>query len=244
MRKDNNKIIKNAALIGLGLLGLKYVLPKIMLTPTINVDSPEHIIDFVYLKDNNYPLTDNGSDGSDYSNGSGSDGDSGSNSGNTGLDTEPIIDYAPPVDDTYPIKDYPNDPGLDPYPVDPPDPNPVDPPNFEKIINNAPPYEDIISKEIRTSSKSDSEPIIDTSPIIKTYPIKKTSTIASTMKGIFFDMFNELMLGDKTWYYSQQDIINMERLKPFDSNIPNPHCCKFIENNQSEKQLPNKEIFY
>jgi len=238
MRKDENKFIKNAVLLGLGLLGLKYILPKIIFAPAINIDVPEPIIDYA-LPDKEIIDT------LDDDNNSGSGGGSGNGNSDDGKtypeDSDPdiIIDYAAP-----PIDDNPN-------PSDDGKTNPVD-----HIIDYSPPIDDIDPPYPGSSTYSTKDsPRLDPDPYKppsgdNTYPIRKETlpiasktTVISAMKGVFFDMINEMMLGDRTWFYSQQDVIDMEKIKTY-RNSANNHCCDFVENNEVAERQHYKEIFY
>ncbi|MFK5855776.1 MAG: hypothetical protein QM503_06570 [Bacteroidota bacterium] len=209
MEKNDNSFIKNAVLLAVGILGLKYILQKISFNPSINVESSDTIIDYAppiveiinKLPPAEEEITPNPDDGDN----TGGDGDT--------IDprsAEPILDYAPV---------------------------------YEKIIHKLPPVESEIKSEI-DSNPTYIKKLPDPYPVTETPPITEKSDIISSIKGVFVDMVNELMLGDKTWYYSQQDVINMERLKPIGSSTRNPQCCEFVKNNQKENQLPTKDIFY
>ena len=178
---------------------------------------------------------------------------------NPSVNVEPsdtIIDFAPPnveiINNLPPVKkeitpnpdDGDNTDGgeqtIDPQPVD----HVIDyTPLNEEIIHKLPPVENEIKAD-PDNSTTYIKKLPDPYPVTEIAPITEKSDIISSIKGVFVDMVNELMLGDKTWYYSQQDVINMEKLKPIGSNTPNPHCCEFVENNEKENQLPTKEIFY
>jgi len=253
--KNENKFIQNAILIGLGILGLKYIIPGIKL-PNIklpdypNINSSNNNYNDFYAS--NYMQSTNSSD-SNYN-----------DNRKTSPEKDHIIDYSPPVEKNP----NPGDDGNDDGKINP----------ASKIIDYSPPIEEVDpnipvnsystkgSPEIdpgiyeppaggstyptKGSPELDPDPFIppgsgDTLPIReKIEPIASKTSLVSSMKGVFFNMFNELMLGDRTWYFSQQDIINMERLHPNVGSKQNPSCSKSVKSNSKVNQLPNKEIFY
>lgn len=251
--KNENKFIQNAILIGIGIFGLKYIIPGIKLP---NIKLPDYP-DF-NSSNNNY----NDIYASNYMQSTNSSDSNYNDNRKTYPEKDHIIDYSPPIEEDPNPEDDGNDDGKI---------NPVD-----KIIDYSPPIEKVNpsiqtystkgSPEIdpgiyeppagastyptKGSPELDPDPFIppgsgDTLPIReKIEPIESKTSLISSMKGVFFNMFNELMLGDRTWYFSQQDIINMERLHPKRVNMQNPSCSKFVKSTPRVNQLPNKEIFY
>ncbi len=74
-------------------------------------------------------------------------------------------------------------------------------------------------------------------------PIVKKKVASSSIKGIFMDMLDEFELGDRTWFYSSQDMIDGER--PFPERMAHvSSCCNFIPTRKKRAEEPTEKIYY
>jgi len=280
MAKSDNTFIKNAALIGIGFLGLKYLIPLLEFPNSsgvnIDIDSPD--FDAIYHNDaywdngpnynesiteRNEPLddiyigpADIQYDDSNKNNpvddilidpdpnpGGSPDGDNDSQKNNP---VDRIIDFILPPDDINPNPGSGNseyskgDPRLDPDPI-PYFPNhkPIkrNSTNRTPKINIA--QSKAISKQKQITSKS-----FPSTRTIEYSKERPKGGLFGLIKGSVFDLLDESLIGDSTYLFSEQEIVDNERILIRKNNTSGGSSCQNFRINDAIRKVKMRKIFY